>query len=107
MKKITRKDNKRKCEILNTKLQEIDNFDSQEDDIRSAKSNGFAMGPTVLKQISWFYGLLRKSHAKFKHRNKLLSTSSYGILSKKEIIVFRLNNCCVFYFILYRMRQYY
>ena len=31
-------DNKRKSEILNTKLQEIDNFDSQEDDIRPKRA---------------------------------------------------------------------
>ena len=36
-----------------------------------AKSHGFDVGPTVLKQISWSHGSLRKSHGKLKNGKKM------------------------------------
>ena len=61
--------------------------------------------PTVLKQISRAHYLFRKSDGKFKNgKNKtkiFFSTSWFDILSKKEMFVFRLYNCCAFHFILY------
>ena len=74
---------------------------------RHAKSHTFAVRPTVLKQNSRSHGLFQKSHDKFKNgkKKKLFSTSSSGILSKKEVFFIYFPLAELLYFPLYFVRN--
>ena len=74
---------------------------------RHAKSHTFAVRPTVLKQNSRSHALFQKSHDKFKNGKKknLFSTSSSGILSKKEVIFIYFPLVELLYFRLYFVRN--
>ena len=66
----TEKDNKRKSEILNTILQEIDNFDSQGDDIRSKRGKfGNMVNSTVLLPKKCLFCKKRKYFKRIKEKN--------------------------------------